>query len=89
MFHSFRFHATAILLMASLISPSSGSADPLVLGSVHFEVAAQIKKFLPLADYLGKHLQSEGVNEAKIMVAKDISQMATFQYSVHRRGMHL
>jgi phosphonate transport system substrate-binding protein len=77
MFHSFRLHVTAILLMASLISPSFGLAEPLVLGSIHHEVAAEIKKFLPLADYLGKHLQSEGVNQAKIVVAKDISQMGT------------
>jgi phosphonate transport system substrate-binding protein len=75
MFHLTRFHATAVLLMASLISPSSGSAEPLVIGSVHHEVAAEIKKFLPIADYLGKHLQSEGVNEAKIVVAKDVFQM--------------
>ena len=77
MFHSFRFHATAILLMASLISPSSGSAEPLVIGSINREVAAEIKKFLPLADYVGEHLQSEGINEAKIVVAKDIFQMGT------------
>ena len=77
MFHSFRLQATAILLMASLIFPSFGLAEPLVVGSIHHEVAAEIKKFLPLADYLGKHLQSEGVNQAKIVVAKDISQMGT------------
>jgi phosphonate transport system substrate-binding protein len=77
MFQSFRLHPTAMLLMVSVISPSFGSADPLVIGSVHHEVAAEIKKFLPLADYLGKHLQPEGVNEAKIVVAKDISQMGT------------
>jgi phosphonate transport system substrate-binding protein len=63
--------------MASLISPSSGSAEPLVIGSIHREVAAEIKKFLPLADYLGRHLQSEGVNQAKIVVAKDVFQMGT------------
>jgi phosphonate transport system substrate-binding protein len=64
--------------MVIVTSPSFGSADSLVIGSVHHEVSAEIKKFLPLADYLGKHLRSEGVNEAKIVVAKDISQMGTF-----------
>jgi phosphonate transport system substrate-binding protein len=77
MFHSFRLHATAILLMASVVSPSFGLAEPLVLGSIHHEVAAEIRKFLPLAGYLGTHLQSEGVNQTKIVVAKDISQMGT------------
>jgi phosphonate transport system substrate-binding protein len=75
MFQSFRFHATAVLLMAGFISPRFGLAEPLIIGSIHHEVAAEIKKFLPLTDYVGKHLQSEGVNEAKIVVAKDISQM--------------
>jgi phosphonate transport system substrate-binding protein len=77
MFHSVRLQATAVLLMASFICPYFAPAEPLVIGSIHHEVTAEIKKFLPLADYLGKHLQSEGVNEAKIVVAKDISQMGT------------
>lgn len=75
MFHSFRFHPAAILLMANFFSPSFGSAEPLIIGSIHREVAAEIKKFLPLTEHLGKHLQSEGVNEARIVVARDISQM--------------
>jgi phosphonate transport system substrate-binding protein len=78
MFESFRLLATAIMLMVSISSPSFGSADPLVIGSVHHEVAAEIKKFLPLADYVGKHLRSEGFNGAKIVVAKDVFQMGTF-----------
>ena len=77
MFQSFRLHATAILLMFSVTKPSFGSPDPLVIGSVHHEVAAEIRKFLPLADYLGKHLQSEGINQGKILVAKDLSQRGT------------
>lgn len=77
MFHSFRFQATAVLLMAGFICPYFAPAEPLVIGSIHHEVASEIKKFLPLADYLGKHLQSEEVNEAKIVVAKDVFQMGT------------
>lgn len=77
MFHSFRFQATAVLLMAGFICPYFALAEPIVLGSIHREVGAEIKKFLPLADYLAKHLQSEGVNQARVVVAKDISQMGT------------
>jgi phosphonate transport system substrate-binding protein len=77
MFHSFRFHAAAMLLMAGFIFPCFALAESLIIGSIHREVAAEIKKFLPLTDYLGKHLRSEGVNKAKIVVAKDISQMGT------------
>ena len=77
MFHSFRFHAAATLLMAGFIFPCFALAESLIIGSIHHEVAAEIKKFLPIADYLGKHLQSEEVNEAKIVVAKDVFQMGT------------
>ena len=75
MLQSFRFRATAPLLLACFISPYFASAEPVVIGSVHREAAAEIKRFLPLANYVGKHLQSEGVNGARIVVAKDISQM--------------
>lgn len=67
--------AIAPLLVAALTSPSYVSAEPVVIGSVHREAAAEIKKFLPLANYLGKHLQPEGVSEARIVVAQDVSQM--------------
>jgi hypothetical protein len=53
MFHSVRLQATAVLLMASFICPYFAPAEPLVIGSIHHEVTAEIKKFLPLADYLG------------------------------------
>ena len=75
MFQSFRFRATVPLLIAGFISPYFALAEPVIIGSVHREAAAEIKRFLPLANYLGRHLQPEGVNEARIVVAKDISQM--------------
>ena len=75
MFQSFRLHATAILLIAGFISPSFGLAEPLIIGSIHPEAAAEIKKFLPLAEYLEKHLQDDGIKEAKVVVTKDVFQM--------------
>jgi phosphonate transport system substrate-binding protein len=69
--------ATALLLMAGFVLPSFVSAEPVVIGSVHREAAAEIKKFLPLANFLGKQLQPEGINEARIVVAQDVSQMGT------------
>ena len=77
MLQSFRFRATASLLIASFISPHFASAEPVIIGSIHREAAAEIKKFLPLANYVGRHLQPEGINEARIVVVKDVSQMAT------------
>jgi phosphonate transport system substrate-binding protein len=77
MLQSFRFRATAPLLIAGFISPHFASAEPIIIGSIHREAAAEIKKFLPFANYVGRHLQPEGINEARIVVAKDVSQMAT------------
>jgi phosphonate transport system substrate-binding protein len=51
-------------------------AAPINIGSVSTEPAAEIKKFLPFANYLGKELQSEGIDRGKVVVAKNISQMA-------------
>ncbi len=52
-------------------------AAPINIGSVGTEPAAEIKKFLPFANYLGRELQSEGIDQGKVVVAKNISQMAT------------
>jgi phosphonate transport system substrate-binding protein len=67
--------ATAALLMVGFISPSCVSAETVVIGSVHREAAAEIQKFSPLANYLRKQLQHEGVNEASIVVAQYVYQM--------------
>lgn len=50
---------------------------PINIGSVSTEPAAEIKKFLPIANYLRRELQSEGIDQGKVVVAKNISQMAT------------
>jgi phosphonate transport system substrate-binding protein len=77
MFQWFRFRATASLLIAGFIFPRFASAEPVTIGSIGRNPAVEIKKFLPLANYLERHLQPEGINEARIVVAKDVSQMAT------------
>lgn len=73
MFRSFRFGVIATLL---IIFPGSASGEPIIIGSIHREAAVEIRRFLPFANYLGKLLQPEGINEARIVVAKDASQMA-------------
>jgi phosphonate transport system substrate-binding protein len=77
MFRWFRLRAAIPLLIAVFISHHFATAEPVIIGSVHREAAAEIKKFLPFANYVARHLQPEGINEARIVVAKDVSQMAT------------
>lgn len=63
-------------LGAALALPKPASARPINIGSINNEPATEIKKFLPLAVYLGKELQTEGIDQGKIVVTKNISQMA-------------
>lgn len=69
---AFAFVAVALLL------PPLTWARPIFIGSVNDEAAAEIKKFLPFANYLAKELQSEGIDQGKVVIAKNVSQMATF-----------
>ncbi|OGQ05676.1 MAG: hypothetical protein A2979_03720 [Deltaproteobacteria bacterium RIFCSPLOWO2_01_FULL_45_74] len=68
-----------ILIIGLILNLSSTTlAGTLNIGSINTEPADEIKKFLPLATYLATQLQSEGVNEGKVVVVKDIHQMAAF-----------
>lgn len=58
-----------------LLNPPAWSR-PIVVGSVHHEVASEVQKFLPLADYLGKQLSSLGVDRGKVLIAPSIEAMA-------------
>ena len=63
-------------LAVALLLPQHIWARPINVGSISVEAAAEIKKFLPLASYLAKELQSEGIDQGKVVVAKGVSQMA-------------
>lgn len=53
-------------------------AEPINIGSISEEPNEEIKKFLPITRYLAKQLQSEGVSQGRVVVAKGIHQMATY-----------
>lgn len=63
-------------LAVALLLPQHIWARPINVGSISVEAAAEIKKFLPLASYLAKELQSEGIDQGKVVVTKTVSQMA-------------
>lgn len=67
-------------MLAPLVFLVSGVtlAEPIKIGSISSEPAAEVKKFLPLASYLAKRLQSDGINEGTVVVAANIPQMAAF-----------
>jgi phosphonate transport system substrate-binding protein len=63
--------ATLVLLV-----PQVMWAGALHIGSISMEPTAEIKKFLPLARYLAQQLQSEGIDDGKVIVADSIPRMA-------------
>jgi len=64
--------------VTALFLPRLTWAIPIQVGSVSIEPAEEIKKFLPLAAYLAKELQPEGFDQGKVVVAKNILEMAGF-----------
>lgn len=70
---------SAVVLAAILFFvPRVISAEPIRIGSISSEPAAEMKKFLPFADYLARQLRSEGIDQGKVVVAESIPQMAAF-----------
>jgi phosphonate transport system substrate-binding protein len=51
---------------------------PITLGPIGLEPAAEVSKFLPLARYLAQELQSDGIDDGRVVVADSIRQMAAF-----------
>lgn len=66
------------LIVWVLLMPGAAWPGVIILGSVHGDAAGEIKRLLPLAGYLGRRLQSEGISQGKVVVAKSVSQMATY-----------
>ena len=71
-------HVGLSLLFYSLMLawPAIGRTTTLHIGSISDEPAAEIKKFLPLANYLTAELKPDGVEQVKTIVTKTITEMA-------------
>jgi len=77
--HSMQWrHVGLSLLFYSLMLawPAIGRTTTLHIGSISDEPAAEIKKFLPLANYLTAELKPDGVEQVKTVVTKTITEMA-------------
>jgi len=67
-----------LLVAAVLVLPQLAGAEPFKLGSISISPVVETRKFWPLASYLGRQLQSEGIDEGKVVVAESISAMSSF-----------
>ncbi len=64
------------LFAALWLFSGAARAAPLVIGSVSDTPGNEIRKFLPLADYLARHLAEFGVDKGVVTVARGTSEMA-------------
>jgi ABC-type phosphate/phosphonate transport system substrate-binding protein len=65
------------LFVALMLLPRLAGADSFKVGSISVSPVVETRKFWPLASYLARQLQSEDVNEGKVMVAETISTMSS------------
>lgn len=67
-----------LLVVTVLLLPPRISAESLKLGSIGIDPVAETKKFSPLASYLARQLQGEGIDEGRVVVAASIPAMSSF-----------
>lgn len=65
-----------LLVAAVLLLPQLARAESFKLGSLSISPTAETKKFWPLASYLVRQLQAEGIDQAKVVVAESIPAMS-------------
>ena len=62
---------------AVLLLPQVACAESFKLGSISKSPVEETKKFSPLATYLARQLQSEGIDQGKVVVAESIPAMSS------------
>lgn len=72
-----RLWGIVFVFISFLFLPQPVSAKPIQVGSISDEAAAEMKKFLPFVNYLAKELGPEGIEQGKVVLAKNIPQMAS------------
>jgi phosphonate transport system substrate-binding protein len=72
------FDSKWLFICAVLLMPQGAFAESFILGSVSAHPVGEIRKFSPLASYLARQLQSEGIKREKIVVAESIAAMSSF-----------
>jgi phosphonate transport system substrate-binding protein len=65
-----------VLSIVSVFGPAALSAHTMTIGNIDDEPAYIIKKFAPLAEYLSRELRAEGFTNGKVVVAKNLAEMA-------------
>lgn len=66
------------IFIFSVLGPGMISAQTITVGTIDDEAAGMMKRFLPLATYLGQELRAEGFTQGRVVVAQTTAEMATY-----------
>jgi phosphonate transport system substrate-binding protein len=66
-----------LFVAAVLVLPQLACAGSFKLGSISTNPVGETKKFWPFASYLAQQLQSEGIDQGKVVVAESIPAMSS------------
>jgi ABC-type phosphate/phosphonate transport system substrate-binding protein len=66
------------LVAAVLLLPQLAFAGSFKVGSISSSAVVETRKFWPLASYLARQLQSEGIDQGEVVVAESIPTMSSF-----------
>lgn len=64
------------LLLLLLNAPATAFSNNLTLGLIGEEPTEDMRKILPLAQYLGKQLEKEGITQGKVLIARSMNEMS-------------
>lgn len=66
-----------LCICISLLSVNSAFARTLVIGTISDEPVKEIRTFLPFVKYLARQLETSGIDDGKVVIARDIDHMAS------------
>jgi len=66
-----------LCICISLLSANLAFARTLVIGTISDEPVKEIRTFLPFVKYLAKQLETSGIDDGKVVIARDIDHMAS------------
>lgn len=73
---SFRLFLFQLCLLSGFLSANTTHARALVIGTISDEPVKEIRTYQPFAQYLAQQLTLFGIDEGKVVVARDIDHMA-------------
>lgn len=72
-----RLRCVVSIVGLTLLAPGWVDGESFKIGSISIAPVVETRKFWPLAGYLARQLQSEGIDQGKVVVAESLSAMSS------------